>query len=106
MPRFLLLAALLPLALAAAENQPLTTERLRDQLGRQVWPAHRLDKGTSGLLLFALSAEIASLLGQAFEQGLAAQLVEIGIVGLDLDQPIDLRDRRTQIAVQIGGDRA
>lgn len=44
-------------------------QMLRDQLGRPVWPAHRLDKGTSGVLLFALSAEVARLLGQAFESG-------------------------------------
>ncbi len=54
-----------------AHAQQFALQMLRDQLGRQVWPAHRLDKGTSGLLLFALSAEIASLLGQAFEQGRA-----------------------------------
>lgn len=54
-----------------AHAQQFALQMLRDQLGRQVWPAHRLDKGTSGLLLFALNAEIASLLGQAFEQGLA-----------------------------------
>jgi tRNA pseudouridine65 synthase len=30
---------------------------------------HRLDKGTSGVLLFALSAEVARTLGQAFESG-------------------------------------
>jgi len=40
---------------------------LRDQLGRPVWPAHRLDKGTSGVLLFALDAGTARLLGLAFE---------------------------------------
>ncbi|GAB3498154.1 tRNA pseudouridine(65) synthase TruC [Curvibacter fontanus] len=40
---------------------------LRDQLGRPVWPAHRLDKGTSGVLLFALDADTARALGQAFE---------------------------------------
>lgn len=40
---------------------------LRDQIGRPVWPAHRLDKGTSGVLLFALDAATASQLGRAFE---------------------------------------
>ena len=39
---------------------------LRDQLGQPVWPVHRLDKGTSGVLLFALDAGTASRLGQAF----------------------------------------
>jgi len=42
-------------------------QMLRDQLGQPVWPAHRLDKGTSGVLLFALSATHARTLGQAFE---------------------------------------
>ena len=42
-------------------------QMLRDQLGRSVWPVHRLYKGTSGVLLFALDASVASLLGQAFE---------------------------------------
>jgi tRNA pseudouridine65 synthase len=44
-------------------------QMLRDQLGQPVWPAHRLDKGTSGVLLFALSAATARTLGQAFEAG-------------------------------------
>lgn len=42
---------------------------LRDQIGKWVWAAHRLDRGTSGILLFALSAEIASVLGKQFEAG-------------------------------------
>ena len=42
---------------------------LRDQLGRPVWPVHRLDKGTSGVLLFALDAQTARAMGQAFESG-------------------------------------
>ena len=34
---------------------------LRDQLGRYVWPLHRLDRPTAGVLLFALSSEAASV---------------------------------------------
>jgi tRNA pseudouridine65 synthase len=44
-------------------------QTLRDQIGQHVWPVHRLDKGTSGVLVFALSAEVARTLGQAFETG-------------------------------------
>lgn len=40
---------------------------VRDRIGQPVWPVHRLDRGTSGVLLFALSAEIAAALGRAFE---------------------------------------
>lgn len=39
---------------------------LRDQLGQHVYPVHRLDKPTSGILLFALYPETAQLLGQLF----------------------------------------
>lgn len=42
---------------------------LREQLGQPVWPLHRLDKATSGVLLFALDATAASRWGQAFEAG-------------------------------------
>lgn len=42
---------------------------LRDQIGQKVWPAHRLDRGTSGILLFGLNPEIASKLGKQFEAG-------------------------------------
>jgi tRNA pseudouridine65 synthase len=39
---------------------------LRDQLGRRVYPVHRLDKGTSGALVFALDRTIAGTLAAAF----------------------------------------
>ena len=42
---------------------------LRDQIGQRVWAAHRLDRGTSGVLLFGLSAETATILGKQFEAG-------------------------------------
>ncbi|GAB1385619.1 tRNA pseudouridine(65) synthase TruC [Melaminivora sp.] len=41
-------------------------QTLRDQLGQHVYPVHRLDKGTCGLLLLALHPQAARLLGQAF----------------------------------------
>lgn len=42
---------------------------LRDQIGQQVFPVHRLDKGTSGVLLFALSREVGRGLSSQFESG-------------------------------------
>ena len=42
-------------------------QRLRDQIGQHLWPVHRLDRGTSGVLLFALSPEVARLLAASFE---------------------------------------
>lgn len=37
---------------------------MRDQLGQRVYPVHRLDKPTSGLLLFALNPTTARLLAE------------------------------------------
>lgn len=39
---------------------------LRDQIGAWVYPLHRLDKPTSGVLLFALDKESARLLSEQF----------------------------------------
>lgn len=43
-------------------------QRLRDQIGRIVHPVHRLDRGTSGVLVFALDRETARTLSQAFAE--------------------------------------
>jgi tRNA pseudouridine65 synthase len=40
---------------------------LRDQIGQAVYPVHRLDKGCSGVLVFALDAESNRVLGGQFE---------------------------------------
>jgi tRNA pseudouridine65 synthase len=40
---------------------------LRDQIGQWVYPIHRLDKPTSGVLLFALDAQSAKLLNEQFK---------------------------------------
>lgn len=42
---------------------------LQAQLGQALWPLHRLDKATSGVLLFARHREAASHWGQLFEAG-------------------------------------
>lgn len=41
---------------------------LRDQINRTVYPVHRLDRATSGVLLFALDADTAGQLGNAFAE--------------------------------------
>jgi len=40
----------------------------RDQIGQKVFPLHRLDKATSGLLLFALDPSTARFMGNQFEK--------------------------------------
>jgi tRNA pseudouridine65 synthase len=44
-------------------------QMLRDQIGQPVYPVHRLDKGTSGVLMFALNKDAARLLNGQFERG-------------------------------------
>lgn len=41
---------------------------VRDQIGQYVYPIHRLDKPTSGVLLFALSAEVAQTMSLSFRE--------------------------------------
>ena len=39
---------------------------VRDMVGKYVYPLHRLDRPTSGVLLFGLSEDVARKMGQAF----------------------------------------
>lgn len=83
-------------------------QTLRDQIGQHVWPVHRLDKGTSGVLLFALDADTARTLGQAFESGQGLQKTYRAVVrgwpadaGL-IDHPLkrmpdDMRTERLEV---------
>jgi tRNA pseudouridine65 synthase len=43
--------------------------RVRDAIGQHVHPVHRLDRGTSGALVFARTREAAAVLSKAFEEG-------------------------------------
>lgn len=43
-------------------------QRLRDQIGQHVFPVHRLDRPTSGLMVFGLSPQAARKLSTAFEE--------------------------------------
>src|SRR5690554_1316771 len=42
---------------------------LRDQIGQRVYPVHRLDKPTSGVLLFALDSATARALSESWQSG-------------------------------------
>jgi tRNA pseudouridine65 synthase len=56
-------------------------QQLRDQLGRRVYPVHRLDKGTSGALAFALDREAAAALTAAFADGRVRKLYRAVVRG-------------------------
>ena len=46
-------------------------QELRDQIGKYLYPVHRLDKPTSGLILFALNPETAAFLQKQIEDNTA-----------------------------------
>lgn len=62
---------------------------LRDHIGARVYPVHRLDRGTSGALLFALSPSAARVLGKAFEEGRVSKRYWALTRGRPLDGEID-----------------
>lgn len=70
----------------------------RDQIGQKVYPVHRLDKPTSGVLLFALDSDTARLLTEQFTAGLVHKTYlaivrgytdETGIVDYPLKEQLD-----------------
>ena len=52
----------------AEEKKEFALQLLRDQLGYRLYPLHRLDRGTSGVLLFAKTPEAAAPLVKAFAE--------------------------------------
>lgn len=74
---------------------------LRDQLGQWVYPFHRLDKPTSGVLVFALDKDTARLMTQAFSEGKASKYYLAIVRGFTkelecIDYPLkDLWDKMT-----------
>lgn len=51
-----------------SRDRVFVLQTLRDQLGRRVFPVHRLDRATSGVLLFGLDPGSARALVAQFEQ--------------------------------------
>ena len=96
------------------ENSPVKVPRhkiclslLRDQIGCYLYPLHRIDVATSGVLLWALNQETAGLLNQAFRTQQVKktyQAVVRGFTGdefavdlpLELDSTHDLVPARTE----------
>ena len=54
----------------AGEVSEFALQLLRNQLNRRVFPAHRLDRKTGGVLLFALGKETERLMQQQFQENL------------------------------------
>jgi tRNA pseudouridine65 synthase len=50
----------------AADASEFAIQLLRDQLGMKVFPVHRIDRKTSGVLLFALNEDMNRIMQEAF----------------------------------------
>jgi tRNA pseudouridine65 synthase len=53
----------------APETSNFALQRMRDHVGQRVYPLHRLDRPTSGVLLFALDQDTARRMAPLFHQG-------------------------------------
>src|SRR5436305_14704145 len=52
-----------------AQDRTFALQLVRDQIGRHVHAVHRLDRATSGVLLFALDPETAGRMQERFAEG-------------------------------------
>lgn len=57
-------------SIASDVTENFAVQELRDQLGQKVNPVHRIDRPTSGVLLFGLNSEITALLKKRFDEHL------------------------------------
>jgi len=53
----------------AADTSEFALQLLRHQIGQKVYPVHRLDRKTAGVLLFALDKEVEIAMQQQFMEG-------------------------------------
>lgn len=83
-----------------------TMALLRDQLQLYVYPVHRLDRATSGVLLFAKSSEAASLISKAFMEKRVEKKYFAFVRGFLKDkktffinEPLDGKDALTEVSL-------
>lgn len=85
----------------ASDVSEFAVQLLRDQLGQRVYPVHRLDRKTGGVLLFALNETINSVMQQQFSDGNVAKSYLAIVRGYTADeQDIDYSLRRDDGVLQ------
>jgi tRNA pseudouridine65 synthase len=53
----------------AAQEKQFALQIVRNQIDQHVFPVHRLDRPTAGVLLFALNSELAKKIAELFQKG-------------------------------------
>ena len=71
------------------ERTPSLSEQLERELGTRLWIVHRLDRDTSGVLLFALDQAAHRALSMAFEAG-RVEKHYLALVRGSVSDPMDL----------------
>ncbi|WP_170315642.1 pseudouridine synthase [Spirosoma sordidisoli] len=85
----------------ASDASEFAVQLLRDQLGQRVYPVHRLDRKTGGVLLFALDEAMNAAMQQRFMDGLMDKTYVAIVRGFTDDaQTIDYPLRRDDGVVQ------
>ncbi|QIP15484.1 pseudouridylate synthase [Spirosoma aureum] len=85
----------------ASDASEFAVQMLRDQLGQRVYPVHRLDRKTGGVLLFALSDTMNSVMQRQFAEGEISKTYLAIVRGYTADeQVIDYPLRRDDGVLQ------
>lgn len=88
-----------------AGDDDVTMTRVRDAIGAWVFPVHRLDRQTSGVLVFALTEDSARELRAAFDGGTVAKRYLAIVRGtfpesVDVDHPVPKREGGARVPAQ------
>jgi tRNA pseudouridine65 synthase len=91
-------------SIIASDASEFAVQRLRDQLGQRVYPVHRLDRKTGGVLLFALDETTNSVMQQQFAEGKVHKTYRAIVRGytdddLEIDYPLRRDDRSADAGV-------
>ncbi|MDG1147722.1 MAG: pseudouridine synthase [Crocinitomicaceae bacterium] len=70
----------------ARDANEFSVQLLRNQIGQTVYPVHRLDRKTAGVLLFALSKEVNSAMQVQFMEGLVKKKYYAIVRGFTTDE--------------------
>lgn len=90
-------------SMIASDASEFAVQLLRDQLGQRVYPVHRLDRKTAGVLLFALSESMNSIMQQQFMDGVVHKTYLAIVRGYTLDElTIDYPLRKDDGSGQLG----
>lgn len=101
-------AGLLVIPGRTSDDQVCARDLLSRQLGTRIWVCHRIDRDTSGVVLFATDEGAHRAASMAFEQGLTKKkylaLVEgLVVAPLDLQQPL-IEGRKGKIRLAHPGE--